>query len=173
MSSNDRRQSVDDLEGYETASEGRGRHSAADRFANLETVPDISDCGIATAEEAPLLEQLRAELEPDLKAVPNAYPELVGGIRLLRFLQGHGTVKKAAEAYRRHLVWRSEAGIDAVREAVVASGMGGEDLTMENLRAIEAWPFYSEIMAHLPMNLRRVSSRSHPSSLMDELATCV
>ena len=118
---------------------------------------DADTAGIATPEEVLALTELREELSDELttrRSGPAAYLELVGGVRLLRFLQGHGTVAKAAEKYRAHLEWRDEAKIDAVREAIVASGLDKPDASQESLRKMETWPKYQEIVRYLPMNLR-------------------
>jgi hypothetical protein len=41
-------------------------------------------------------------------------------VRLLRFLRGYGgEVPACADAYRKHLVWRTENGVDAIRQECV------------------------------------------------------
>ena len=50
-----------------------------------------------------------------------AWPELVGDVRLLRFLRGHGgDTAVAADMYRKMLAWRREMGTDAVREYITS-----------------------------------------------------
>ena len=52
------------------------------------------------------------------------WPDLVGPIRLLRFLRGYeGDVQASAAAFRRMLAWRQEAGMDAIREEIERKGM--------------------------------------------------
>ena len=61
-----------------------------------------------------------------------AWPELVGEIRFLRFLRGHGKDPVvAAEKYRTMLAWRKEMGTDAVREYIMS---GPLEVTRKNSR---------------------------------------
>lgn len=76
------------------------------------------------AEEAPL-QAMKEALAEELATEPwCSFPELVGDIRLLRFLRGHGEATAAATAYKAHLAWRKDFGVDAIRQAVVDKQMG-------------------------------------------------
>lgn len=51
-------------------------------------------------------------------------PELAGGCRLLRFIQGFDyDVEAASEAYRRHMKWRKEMGLTARKRRAVVEAM--------------------------------------------------
>ena len=76
-----------------------------------------------TAAEAPALVALKDELRAELAAQP-PWPDLIGDIRLLRFVRGHDCdVAAAADAYRQMLAWRAEAGMDAVRADIEARNL--------------------------------------------------
>jgi hypothetical protein len=51
-----------------------------------------------------------------------AFPELVGDLRLLRFLEGYNNdVGQATEAFVGMLGWRQRNGMDAVRDRLVSA----------------------------------------------------
>lgn len=64
---------------------------------------------------------LRMSLEDDLKVEPHAkYQELVGDVRLLRFLRGHKmNVSVAATRFREMLELRKKYNLDEIRQAIV------------------------------------------------------
>lgn len=96
------------------------------------------------AEEAPL-QQMKAALQEELATEPWCnFPELVGDIRLLRFLRGHGTAAAATSAFKAHLAWRKEFGVDAIRDAVVDKKM---ELNWDH------YPRGSEIFRFFPMQI--------------------
>ncbi|KAL8425343.1 hypothetical protein Efla_001725 [Eimeria flavescens] len=73
-------------------------------------------------------------------------PELAGGVRLLRFLQGFDFDSAAAtEAYRRHMKWRKQMGLDARRRRVVVESM------LLPMRP-EAAPRHAEVCRFFPTN---------------------
>ena len=81
-----------------------------------------------TDEEAPGLLELQALLADEIAAhlVEHSPPweELVGEIRLLRFLRGHdGNAGAAAASYKKMLHWRAAEGVDAIREDIVAKDL--------------------------------------------------
>ncbi|KAL8450742.1 hypothetical protein Emed_002380 [Eimeria media] len=73
-------------------------------------------------------------------------PELAGSGRLLRFLQGFDfDVNAATEAYRRHMKWRADMGLDAHRRRVVVESM------LLPMRP-EAAPRHLEVSRFFPTN---------------------
>jgi hypothetical protein len=64
-------------------------------------------------------------LEEELRAERHAkYVELVGDVRLLRFLRGHKmNVSVAATKYREMLALRDKLGLDAVRDSITDKNM--------------------------------------------------
>ncbi|KAL8273657.1 hypothetical protein Esti_002479 [Eimeria stiedai] len=73
-------------------------------------------------------------------------PELAGSVRLLRFLQGFDfDVNAATEAYRRHMKWRADMGLDAHRRRVVVESM------LLPMRP-EAAPRHLEVSRFFPTN---------------------
>lgn len=102
------------------------------------------------AEEAPL-QEMKAALAEELVTEPwCSFPELVGDIRLLRFLRGHGSAAAAADAFKAHLAWRKEFGVDAIRQAVVDESM---ELNWAH------YPRGSEIYQFYPMDINGGVSR--------------
>jgi len=87
--------------------------------------PDEEAPSAPSAEEAPLLEQLKANLAQELAEEPGAsFPELTGDVRLLRFLRSRDCqVGEAAALFRAHLAWRKEHGVDAIRQRIVDEKM--------------------------------------------------
>ncbi len=109
-------------------------------------------------EEAPLREMKQA-LAEELATEPWAsFPELVGDIRLLRFLRGHGTAAAATSAFKAHLAWRQEFGVDAIREAVVEKKM---ELNWDH------YPRGSEVYRFFPMQINGGISRDGHIVQMD------
>ena len=104
------------------------------------------------AEEAPLRE-MKAALAEELATEPWAsFPELVGDIRLLRFLRGHGTAAAATSAFKAHLAWRQEFGVDAIREAVVDKKM---ELDWAHYpRGLEIYRFFPMQINGVQFNMR-------------------
>jgi len=77
---------------------------------------------LASPEEEALVAQMQDKLSADFESLPDA-PELVGEIRLLRFLRGHGTVDDAVKAYREMLNLRKEWNVDAIRAQIMANDL--------------------------------------------------
>ena len=75
-----------------------------------------------TAEEQPLLDELREAVAPALEGLACAeWPDVTGSLRLLRFLRGFEFhVPSAAVAFRRMLDVRKEYGMDASHEKALA-----------------------------------------------------
>ena len=48
---------------------------------------------------------------------------MVGDVRLLRFLRGHGKVGAAARYYKAHLAFRAANDVDAMRDKIVAEDL--------------------------------------------------
>lgn len=68
-------------------------------------------------DERAAMDALASALAPELRTLPQ-WDDLVGERCLLRFYRGHGTVPKAAEAYRKMLQWRKDHNADELRRAV-------------------------------------------------------
>lgn len=78
---------------------------------------------LATADEAALLEELKAAAAPLFEGLASAaFEDVAGSLRLLRFLRGFEySVPTATVAVRRMLQLRKEYGMDAQREAALAA----------------------------------------------------
>lgn len=76
--------------------------------------------------EVPAFAAFKAELAAELAAEPwCGFPELTGDIRLLRYLRSReADVAEAALAFRAHLAWRKANDVDAIRQKIVAEGIG-------------------------------------------------
>ncbi|KAL8435858.1 hypothetical protein ACSSS7_002146 [Eimeria intestinalis] len=73
-------------------------------------------------------------------------PELAGSVRILRFLQGFDfNANAASEAYRRHMKWRADMGLDAHRRRIVVESM------LLPMRP-EAAPRHLEVSRFFPTN---------------------
>ncbi|EGZ25626.1 hypothetical protein PHYSODRAFT_485106 [Phytophthora sojae] len=92
-------------------------------------------------EEKDQLHALRLSLEEELKAERHAkYVELVGDVRLLRFLRGHKmNVSVAATKYREMLAMRQKLNLDNIRDDIVNNNMGPDE-----------FPHFQKIIPHLP-----------------------
>ncbi|KAF4034441.1 hypothetical protein GN244_ATG13648 [Phytophthora infestans] len=92
-------------------------------------------------EEKNQLHALRLSLEEELKAERHAkYIELVGDVRLLRFLRGHKmNVSVAATKYREMLALRQKLKLDDIRDDVV-----------NNNKIPDEFPHFQKIIPHLP-----------------------
>ena len=71
-------------------------------------------CLVLPDEEAPLAE-LKLKLKDLLAELPQ-HSDLVGDLRLVRFLRGHGSPEAADVAYREAMAFRKEAGIEEIRQ---------------------------------------------------------
>lgn len=72
---------------------------------------------------------LRQSLEEDLIQYGKNYPELVGDVRLLRFLRGHKmNVSVAATKYREMLEFRRKYQMDLIRDAIAETNMPLEEI---------------------------------------------
>lgn len=73
---------------------------------------------------------MRASLDVELRDERRSkYPELVGDVRLLRFLRGHKMdVAVAAAKYREMLAMRDKLALDDVRDAIASKNLSVEDL---------------------------------------------
>ncbi|KAF1794393.1 CRAL/TRIO, N-terminal domain [Phytophthora cactorum] len=92
-------------------------------------------------EEKNQLHALRLSLEEELKAERHVkYVELVGDVRLLRFLRGHKmNVSVAATKYREMLVLRQKLKLDDIRDDIV-----------NNKKVPDEFPHFQKIIPHLP-----------------------
>ena len=95
---------------------------------------------VPTAEEAPAFAQFKAELASELGTEPWAsFPELTGDVRLLRYLRSReANVAEAAKAFRAHLAWRKEHGVDAIRQRIVDENIGLDWSLYPRGREVEA-----------------------------------
>ena len=100
----------------EVAEAQKGELEAAARHTGEvpETEVERDLCLILPDEEAPLAE-LKLKLKDLLAELPQ-HSDLVGDLRLVRFLRGHGAPEAAAAAYREAMTFRKEAGIEEVRQ---------------------------------------------------------
>nr|CCA17715.1 conserved hypothetical protein [Albugo laibachii Nc14]CCA18361.1 conserved hypothetical protein [Albugo laibachii Nc14] len=90
-------------------------------------------------EESERLRALRQSLEEDLKATPSC-KELVGDVRLLRFLRGCKlNVSEAALKYREMLQLRKTHQLDPIRSRIID----------ENLHP-EQFPHYDKVVSNVP-----------------------
>lgn len=103
--------------------------------------PVYGDAGIATAEEREQLDTMRTLCSEELRAYPRDFPEVVGDVRLLRFLRGHKTPQQASKFYRAHLRFRQARGLDAMREQIVAGGLEFADL-----------PHFQTVVKYMPLS---------------------
>lgn len=92
-------------------------------------------------DEQSQLQALRTSLEEELKVERHAkYSELVGDVRLLRFLRGYKmNVSIAATKYREMLAMRQIFKLDDIRDDIV-----------KNKMALEELPHCQKIISHLP-----------------------
>ncbi|KAG6578159.1 Phosphatidylinositol transfer protein SEC14 [Phytophthora cinnamomi] len=92
-------------------------------------------------EEKNQLHALRLSLEEELKVERHAkYAELVGDVRLLRFLRGHKmNVSVAATKYREMLAMRQKLNLDDIRDDIVSNNMEPDE-----------FPHFQKIIPHLP-----------------------
>jgi hypothetical protein len=76
-----------------------------------------------TGKQLAAVKELRERCAEDLaQAAP--FPEVVGDLRILRFLRGHKfNIEVASEMYRGMLRWRKRHGVDAVRQQIVQGGL--------------------------------------------------
>lgn len=84
-----------------------------------------------------LFPALRLSLDEELKAEKHAgYQELVGDVRLLRFLRGHEmNVSVAAMKYRDMLALRRQLHLDDIRNAIVEKNLSPDE-----------FPYFQKIM---------------------------
>jgi hypothetical protein len=80
-----------------------------------------------TGKQLAAISELRERCAEDLaQAAP--FPEVVGNLRILRFLRGHKfNVEVASDMYRNMLRWRKRHGVDAVRQQIVQGGLRPSD----------------------------------------------
>eukprot|EP00928_Gymnodinium_smaydae_P091978 TRINITY_DN75751_c0_g1_i1.p1 TRINITY_DN75751_c0_g1~~TRINITY_DN75751_c0_g1_i1.p1 ORF type:complete len:459 (-),score=37.12 TRINITY_DN75751_c0_g1_i1:266-1642(-) len=101
---------------------------------------------LAKPEEVEQLQALRDDLRAELALMP-PYEDVRGDRRLLRFLQGNGTVEAAARAFREQLKWRVKEGVDAIRDSVESlpwSMTAHPELAEECKRICKILPFYMD-----------------------------
>jgi hypothetical protein len=81
---------------------------------------------------------LRMSLEEELK--DSKFPELVGDVRLLRFLRGHKqNVAVAATKFRDMIAQRKALHLDEIRTAIVEKNLGPDD-----------FPGFAKLIQHIP-----------------------
>mmetsp|Transcript_63507 Transcript_63507/g.206297 ORF Transcript_63507/g.206297 Transcript_63507/m.206297 type:complete len:408 (+) Transcript_63507:14-1237(+) len=75
---------------------------------------------LPSAEELGKIAQIRAACKAGLEVLTCKADDVVGDLRLCRFLRSrHGDVKEATEWYQEFLKWRLESGMDVDRQQVV------------------------------------------------------
>ena len=80
------------------------------------------------AEEREKIAEMRRQLSADLAALP-PWPELVGDIRLLRYLRKcNGESEAAVRLYQSTIVWRRENDVDRIREDIVQNRLTIQDI---------------------------------------------
>ncbi|RLN64821.1 hypothetical protein BBJ29_004750 [Phytophthora kernoviae] len=92
-------------------------------------------------EEKTQLHALRTSLEEELRIERHTkYVELVGDVRLLRFLRGYKmNVSVAATKYREMLALRKKLSLDDIRDDIVSNNMVPDE-----------FPHFQKIIPHLP-----------------------
>lgn len=102
-----------------------------------------------------MLLALRTSLDAELRDDKRAkYRELVGDVRLLRFLRGHKMdVALAATKYREMLALRDKLGLDAVRDAIADKNL-----------AFDAIPGFDKIV-YVPWCSRRSLEYHHHTQI--------
>ncbi|TYZ68315.1 hypothetical protein PybrP1_006756 [[Pythium] brassicae (nom. inval.)] len=91
--------------------------------------------------EADNLRALRLSLDEELKAeIYAGFQELVGDVRLLRFLRGHKmNVSVAATKFREMLAMRQQLHLNEIRTAIVEKNLSPDE-----------FPYFQKIIPHLP-----------------------
>jgi hypothetical protein len=75
------------------------------------------------------LKELKQVLKHELETTPSQYPEVIGDVRLLRFLKGFQyNVQEVAEVIRTSLQWRVENKVDEIRNHIVDGNLSIEDI---------------------------------------------
>lgn len=92
--------------------------------------PAQDDDSLMSSAEQLEIDALRRELAADLEAMGPAreWPDLTGNIRLLRFVRGHPDLQARAAAYRLMLQFRSDGGLDGLRDQLVGRGLSWPEL---------------------------------------------
>mmetsp|Transcript_47218 Transcript_47218/g.110421 ORF Transcript_47218/g.110421 Transcript_47218/m.110421 type:complete len:390 (+) Transcript_47218:50-1219(+) len=81
---------------------------------------DGADCSWPSAEELKQVEQIREICKAELAALPERPRDVVGDIRVCRYLRFYGhKVPEAAKGFADFLKWRVEENIDALRKGVI------------------------------------------------------
>ncbi|CEM03539.1 unnamed protein product [Vitrella brassicaformis CCMP3155] len=94
-----------------------------------------------TEEDIINVANMKHRLADVLSQLPE-FPELKGDIRLLRFLRGYmNNLDDAESAYRAHIEWREQNGVDEIRQDVAA-----------RIGCPEEVPGYQEVVKYLPLN---------------------
>lgn len=118
--------------------------------------------------ESQALVEIKTDLASELRQA-KPYEEMVGDIRLLRFLRGYNlNVPLAAKHYRAFLQWRTQVGMDAIRDEIVAKNWSTVD-----------FPGYKELVKYIPfVNMYDVCDRDgniicyERSGYIDTPGTC-
>ncbi|CAE8739480.1 unnamed protein product, partial [Polarella glacialis] len=75
---------------------------------------------LPSGEELQQIRDIQAECKAEIDAIPGPPEDIVGDLRVCRFLRArHGNVKEATEWFRSFLKWRVESGIDKLRAQVI------------------------------------------------------
>jgi hypothetical protein len=89
---------------------------------------DVFATGLHSDVEQRLVGQMRQELQAEL-AASQEFDDVVGDIRLLRFIRGYDCqIPAACDAYRAMLAWRKEHGLDARHEEWAAKELNWESV---------------------------------------------
>jgi len=80
----------------------------------------VASPALPSAEELEQIAGIRAECSADIAALTCKAEDVVGDLRICRFIRSrHGDVKEATEWFRDFLKWRMESGMDTHRQEVV------------------------------------------------------
>jgi len=79
-----------------------------------------ADCALPSQDELAQVKEIRRSCFAEIQALNDPTRDVVGDLRLCRFLRfNKGDVKKATKAYRQFLVWRKDEDIETLRQGIV------------------------------------------------------
>mmetsp|Transcript_15014 Transcript_15014/g.43267 ORF Transcript_15014/g.43267 Transcript_15014/m.43267 type:complete len:324 (+) Transcript_15014:43-1014(+) len=80
----------------------------------------VASTALPSAQELEQIAKIRADCSAEIAALTCKAGDVVGDLRICRFIRSrHGDVKEAAEWFRDFLKWRLESGMDTQRQEVV------------------------------------------------------
>jgi len=81
---------------------------------------DGADCSWPSQGELAQIEEIRKVCSGELQKLSDPARDVVGDVRICRFLRfSEGNVKKAAESYREFLSWRVQEGVEKLRSGIL------------------------------------------------------